>query len=122
MLNISGSNPGKNDTVLVQAEGKTGDQVERDTAMAKSLPRLQQADGPGAQAGRCHEVRRLVEAVGQRQRRLVPERRRLSQIFCRSTPENTEPVWACERPRGLFPFPSNAQANAQEVRSNAKRR
>jgi hypothetical protein len=37
MLNISGSEPGKNDTVMVQAEGKTGEQVQRDTAMAKSL-------------------------------------------------------------------------------------
>jgi hypothetical protein len=45
MLNISGSEPGKNDTVLVQAEGKTGDQVQRDTEMAKSLHDYSKAMG-----------------------------------------------------------------------------
>jgi hypothetical protein len=45
MLNISGSTPGKNDTVLVQAEGKTGDQVERDTQMAKSFNEYSKAMG-----------------------------------------------------------------------------
>jgi hypothetical protein len=51
MLNISGSEPGKNDTVLVQAEGKTGDQVQRDTAMAKSLSEFSKEMGQEPKQG-----------------------------------------------------------------------
>ena len=45
MLNVSGSEPGKNDTVLVQAEGKTGEQVNRDMAFAKATNEYAKAMG-----------------------------------------------------------------------------
>jgi hypothetical protein len=45
MLNVSGLEAGKNDTVLVQAQGKTGVQSDRDVAMAKALHQQSKAMG-----------------------------------------------------------------------------
>lgn len=50
MLNVSGLEAGKNDTVLVQAKGSTGDQSDRDIAMAKALHSQSKAKPEGDQA------------------------------------------------------------------------